>query len=412
MTAHALLSPSGADRWMTCPGSVALERDLPDTSSEFADEGTAAHDLAARCLETGLPASGFIGEVIAVEDRSFTVDDEMAGFVQAYVDRTRAAAEGGELFIEQRLSIEHLTGEEDAHGTSDAVIISGTELCIRDLKYGRGVRVEAEGNRQLQIYALAALAEYELVYDIQTVRICIDQPRLNHVSEWVLTVDELRRFGDEVADCALRATSALQFRDGWMRDGSSYYLNPSEGACRFCKAKALCPALAVRVQEEVGAEFDTIAEADVEAVAPSDATSEEVLGVKMRAVGLIEDWCKAVRAEVERRLLAGRDVPGWKLVEGRRGPRQWGDKDEAEQVLKGFRLKVEEMYDLKLITPPAAEKLHKAGKIGPRQWPRLQELITQTEGKPSVAPESDKRPALVVSAVEDEFSDETEGDLV
>jgi len=131
------------------------------------------------------------------------------------------------------------------------------------------------------------------------------------------------------------------------------------------------------------------------------------LAATLSKVDLIEDWCSAVRAEAHRRLTAGEPVPGYKLVQGKRGNRAWADPDAAEAQLKAMRLKVEEMYDLKLITPPSAEKLAKAKVIGPRQWPKLQDLITQSEGKPHVAPDSDPRPALTVTPVVDDFTDVT-----
>jgi hypothetical protein len=123
----------------------------------------------------------------------------------------------------------------------------------------------------------------------------------------------------------------------------------------------------------------------------------------MAAVGLVEDWCKGIRARVERELLAGNQVDGWKLVQGRKGARKWSSEDEAEQTLRRMKLKVEDMYDLKLISPTTAEKLSKAGTIGPRQWPQLQALITQSEGGLSVAPASDKRPAANPVASADAF---------
>ena len=422
---HATLSPSAAERWMNCPGSAVLSEGIADTSSQFADEGTAAHYLAATCLETGNNAKDYLWyEILLCEGgdgehfecfksnpddyagaeilNQFIVDHDMVENVQAYVDRTRAI--GGELFVEQRLSISHLTKEPDAYGTSDAVIITDDgELVIRDLKYGRGVKVDAEENKQLQIYAAAALAEYELLYDIRTVRLCIDQPRLNHVSEWTLTVEQLREFEEQVQAASAMVDMAHKF--GKAEDKLEIYLKPSEDACTWCRAKATCPALRRHVLATVSDDFidesQPIAE-QLEGCAER-TMGNQLLGDLLKAVPLIEDFCKAIRAKAEAELFAGRAVPGWKLVEGRRGARAWANPGEAEQVMKSMRIKLEDMYDLKLISPTTAEKLAKAGTIGPRQWPKLQDYITQPEGKPSVAPESDKRPALVIAAVDDEF---------
>ena len=412
--AHAILSPSGAHRWMRCAGSVPLELRCPDDSSEFADEGTAAHTLAAMVLRD--PTSSCVdhlGWIIPVGDREFVVDDEMAAQVQKYVDYVRGL--GGELMVEQSLSIEHVTGETGASGTSDAVVALVRELIVTDLKYGRGVRVDAEENEQLQLYALGALEEFGMLGDFETVRMVIHQPRLDHVSEWACRVDALQLFANRVKAAAERAGAALSYAK--LNDGALHenYLAPGEDQCRFCKARATCPALAKHVLATVADDFVDVAKP----VAPQlegahlREYDNATLGNLMGAVDLIESWCKAVRAKTETELLAGRPVAGYKLVEGRRGARAWGDPAQAEELLKTMRLRVEQMYDLKLISPTSAEKLAKAGEIGPRQWPKVVALITQPDGKPSVAPESDKRPALAITAVADEFtSTETEDGLV
>ena len=372
MTAHAKLSPSSAVRWMTCPGSVALCEGLTDAGSSFAAEGTAAHYMAEKIL-AGTPTDILVG---MRADNGVVMAADMLQDVLKYTNYVQdvVASTGGTLLIEERLSIGELTGEADAYGTSDVVILAGSELIIVDLKFGMGEAVMADNNPQLQIYALAALNEYSLAHDFQTVRMVIHQPRLNSVSEWVQSVDDLLLFGESVK-VAAAATQDPQAT-----------LNPTTKGCRWCKAKATCPALLAEVT-------DTF-----EAVDPDDVATDD-LSMAMSKVDLIEGWCKAVRAEVERRLLDGRSVDGFKLVQGRRGSRAWTNAEEAEALLKAMNVKRDLMYEQKFISPTTADKLAKDGSIGPRQWPRVLELITQSDGKPSVAPVTDKRPALVV----DEF---------
>lgn len=400
---HALFSPSAAHRWMACPGSLALSQGIADKGSAHAAEGTAAHELAARCLSGGLDALGFKGQTIEADGRAFTVDDEMAGHVQVYLDNVREYAARGHLMVEQRVEFSRWIGQADQFGTSDAIVVcdGGQELQVHDLKYGRGVKVDAEHNAQLMLYALGALDLVEpLGWDAPArVRLVIHQPRLQHLSEWDCSVAELLDFANCAKYAAQQAQACLERGVDEARD-----LHPGEKQCRWCPAAATCSALARHVEQTVGADFEAIADPDVQAALnlPEDLR-DDALALAMGAVGMVEDWCKAVRAETERRLLAGVPVAGWKLVEGRRGARRWSDPAEAEAALKTMRLRVNQMYDLELISPTTAEKLAKVGDIGPKQWPKLQALIGSAEGKPSVAPESDKRPALVITATADEF---------
>jgi hypothetical protein len=263
------------------------------------------------------------------------------------------------------------------------VILAGDELIVIDLKGGRGVAVEADNNPQLQIYALAAMEQFGLALEFKTVRMVIVQPRLGSVSEWTQTTAEMADFAEQV-----RGAAEITRRP-------DAPLIPTDKGCKFCKGKATCPALA----EEVLDYF--------EAVKPSPLTEPDRIAMAMAKADLIESWVKAIRAEVESRLIAGQPVPGFKLVQGKRGNRKWTDERAAEELLKGMRIKHDLMYDYSVISPTTAEKLAKSEEIGPRQWPKVAALITQSEGKPSVAPDSDKRPALVMSAVADDFQDMT-----
>lgn len=437
MSAHAIYSPSAATRWMTCTGSIAMCEDEPDSTSEYADEGTAAHFLGAECLTHGARPTTYIGRQIIIHsgeamwhspdviaDSTFTVDADMAAAVGIYVQAVEEYAIGGELLVERRLPIGHLTGEEGAEGTGDAVILRDGEIIICDLKFGRGVEVSAIDNRQLKIYALGALEAYGLLGDFKRVRLVIIQPRVSAApSEWDISIEDLERFAGEVRQAANDARIALQFKANWIDSAEpSAYLNPTEDACRFCKAKAKCPALRAMVLANVADDFvnldEPIAPQLEGAVDRVKASDDAHLDSLFPALGLIELFVAAVRSAIEARALAGAVFNNCKLVQGKRGNRQWRDPAEAEQMLKAMRLKVEEMYDLKLISPTTAEKLTKpadeTGKplIGPRQWPKLAALVVQRDGQPTIAPISDKRPALVIAPVADEFAAIVEDDLV
>lgn len=259
-------------------------------------------------------------------------------------------------------------------------------------------------------------------YTFKTVRLVISQPRIeNHPKEWTCSVDDLLTFGEDVKSAGAHALT-LCMRKSPVDETD---LCASEDACRFCLASATCPALRAEVAATVAlgarntddVEFD-----DLTAVAPTGETPADILGVSMSKVGLVESWCKAVRAEVEKRLLAGLPVAGYKLVQGRRGSRRWSDPDEVQALFKKFRCKPEEMFKFDLISPTEAEKrmanwldadgMEHQPIVGPRQWSKLKDMVVQSEGSPSVAPESDRRPALVVGAQNDDFTNESGSDLL
>ena len=414
---HAQLSPSAWERWSSCPGSVALCRDLPDTSGAHADEGTAAHEMAELILRGQHHKLHDSEGKFTKAQNGVAFTAEMLEYVGRYTNTVVeiAANNAGELHVEQRLPIWHWTGEPGAHGTSDAVILLADELVVADLKYGRGVEVEAEGNGQLMIYALASLCKFggEVDKDMaeltgepwcgdrfKRVRLCISQPRLGHWKEHTLTVGELLAFGEQVKAASERTRTETD------------KLNPSPKGCRWCKAKATCPAAAAQVEDIVfegsASDFqDIIGPGAKLPPVPQLEPSADPLARALKMADFIEAWAKAVRAEAERRLLAGVPVQGYKLVQGRAGNRAWTDASEAEALLKHFRLKPGQMYDFKLISPTKAAKLMEGDDpvIGPRQAKKLQALIHRPEGSLSVAPATDPRPAVDVAPTGDDVSD-------
>lgn len=405
---HAMLSPSGASRWMACIGSPALEYGLPDNGNEYSAEGTCAHKVALMCLVENKPATAYIGRRVEVgPHETYEFREDMAEPTQCYVDMVNTLP--GEKFYEVAVLIGHITGEEGAEGTADAVCITEDleEIICADLKFGMGVYVVAERNKQGMLYALGALAKFDVLGTVKRIRIIIHQPRISEApSEWDCTVEELRAFGEECSRRAKDAMIAFEFRSNWIADGSLSYLTPGDEQCKFCKAKATCPALAKFVAETIGSDFHDIAN-PASTIPPINTPGLQVLcddgalATRMKASDLIEDWIKAVRAEVERRLLASIPIPGYKLVQGRQGSRAWTDEKTAEDLLrKTFRLPIEEAFSLKLISPTQAEKVLKEH---PKRWAKCEPLITRAEGKLSVAPMSDKRAAVEVKSAEEDF---------
>ena len=382
MSAHALLSASSAHRWIACPGSIALCKDIPNTSSKFADEGTKAHELASNWL--------LHGEEYA-KISSGLINDEMVEEIRKYNKLVADFLGDGTLMVEKRVDYSSFIGVPDSFGTADAIIVSpdGEEVCVVDLKYGKGVRVDADENPQLMLYCLGAINELDVIGAVKRVRMVIHQPRLDYISEWDCSIEHLMAFADGAMIAASMAT-------GVVGDVCGPMLNPGEKQCRFCPAKATCPALQKYVQDNVGGGFEDITK---EIAVPND---NDKLSVIMKAAPLIEDFLKAVRAKVESELLSGHPVKDFKLVEGRKGARAWVDKEKVEALLKSFRLKMEEMYDFSLISPTMAEKVL---KDQPKRWSKVEELITRKDGSPSVAPATDKRPALNLAEKSEGFDD-------
>lgn len=439
---HAVHSPSGAKKRFACPGSLAMEDGLPNEGNDYTDEGTAAHALAAMCLKDGSHPSGYLRRVLTVVNgvydptppapypddavvREYTVDVEMAGKVNVYVQSVRKFAEGNTLDVEQALPVGHVSGEEGATGTGDAIIVAAhiKELQAHDLKYGIGVEVSAVENEQGLYYLSGALelhrAEFEALGEMpERFRFVIHQPRLNHLSEWSCTYAELMAWQVKARKAEDYARAALANKADWINTEDPPVLVPGDHCqSAFCRARSTCPALARFVEKSVQCDFPvmlTMKKADVAAVIPTDLKE---LGAKFVVLDIVADWIKQVRARAEAVLFDSHNSEevqqalGLKIVQGKKGNRAWTSSDEAIALLKKMRMKTEEIFDLSVKSPPALEKQLAET---PKRWQRILDakLITQAEGQPSVAPLDDKRPALDITPKADAFAvDEPGSDL-
>ncbi len=364
MAAHAKLSASGSARWLNCTGSVKAEQSFKDSSSPAAEYGTCAHELADIVLSTGKDIDSFLGQTLS-DAPSVKVDQEMIDNVQGYVNYVQSF--GGEQFYEVRLDYSHLV--PNGFGTSDAVVIVDNVLHVIDLKMGKGVVVVAENNTQGMLYALGAVEEYGYLYDFDKVVIHIYQPRVSNFSTWELSILDLSLFGEYVTKQAIEALSDDAPR------------TPGDKQCQWCKAKATCPALLKHAEKTISADFDNLDDLpDVDSLTP------DKLSVILSNKKLIESWLKAVEEHISHTLLDGEEFPGFKLVAGR-SLRRWANEDEAQEQL--ITLLDEQAFEKKLLTVAKAEKA-----LGAKRKKEIENLIIKPEGKPTLAPESDKRPSI------------------
>lgn len=377
---HARFSPSGAHRWIACPGSMTFPPD-PDDHNEYSDEGTCAHAVAALAYETNKPVSNWVGTPIEVgEFRTYTFREDMVEPTQRYVDHITARLPMYEAtWAEDAVPIDMLTGEEGATGTCDHAGLTGDglELHVDDLKFGHR-RVSAKDNEQLLMYAAGVyfgrLTEPRR-QKLQRIVLRIHQPRVRETpDEWIVDPEEMLRIRS-VCRAAVKEASSPSPR-----------FNPGPEQCQYCPGKGVCEAQTAAVQAAIG---EPLPDADV-----------ATLGRLGRLLPMVEEWIKAVRSKLEGTILSGKSVPGWKLVQGKAGARKWSDEAAAEEALKKLRLKKDVMYDMKLISPTVAEK-----RLEKRQYAKLESLITRAEGGLSVAPEEDSRPAISNRVTSDMLDD-------
>lgn len=371
---HARLSASAADRWMHCPGSITLaeQLNLPNTGSAYADEGTMAHSVAEWKLTNARKGPKF-KKALAAWEASEHWSGEMDEATDFYADEVQAVYmrllqedASTVLMVEQRVDLEPWI--PGGFGTSDAVVIGAGEIHVCDLKYGKGVKVEAEGNPQLRLYGLGSAALFADLYDFETVVLHIIQPRLDHISEEHIALTDLIAWGEKVIKPAAKEAS-----EGSERQACGTW-------CKFCPAKAVCRA---RAEEN-------LALARMDFKKPPALTPDEIAEV-LAQIDALMTWAKDIAEYALERALAGEHYNGWKLVEGRAN-RRYADEVKVAETLRGAGFDDSMLYEKKLLTITAMEKM-----IGKKRFKELLEpdgLIIKPTGKPVLVPASDKREEL------------------
>lgn len=385
MAKHALLSASSASRWLNCPKSVRLTEDIPDgESSSFAAEGTLAHAIAEDYLREYATGKGRTVEDYVVPEKfkgNPLFYDGMYQDVTPYLEYVVSTFEGksrvATLDIEARLDFSKYV--PSGFGTGDAVIIDNGTLEICDLKFGKGVLVEAENNPQIMLYGLGALHAYDYIFDIRNVKMTIVQPRLDHVASFVLSADELREWGNNTVS----PIAKLAYNGQGDQKAGEW--------CRWCKIKATCKARA----EKQGQTVAMMAEAEL--------TDDQICQI-LTASAEIKAWLSDIESHTVQRLSDGETLPGWKLVEGRSNRKIKEPEALAEKLLNcGVdAARIYKPQELQSLT--ALEKA-----VGKARFNELcGEYVYKPQGKATLVPESDKRPAL--GSVENDFTFEEMGE--
>lgn len=370
LPAHAFLSASGAERWLSCTPSAKLEQQFPDTTSDYAKEGSLAHAIAElKCRKQfiePISTKKFNSELKKLQENPLYAS-EMLQHTDTYVDYISGIVHAFDsppyITFEKRLDLTAYVPE--SFGTADCVIIGNKKMHVVDFKYGQGVPVSAERNKQMMLYALGAYAEYGFLYPIETVQLSIVQPRIDNTSEFEITIGALLGWGISIKDTAIRAFN-----------GEGDYVQGDH--CKFCRAKSLCRARA---------EFNTSLE-EYNFMKPPLISNEEVGQILEKAQNLAK-WAKDLEEYALNACLNGETIRGWKAVEGRSN-RAFTDLDKAFDVLKQNGIDEAMLYERKPITLTAVETLITKKKFNEL----LTDYVDKPPGKPTLAQEKDKREAI------------------
>lgn len=380
---HALLAASRASRWMNCPPSARLEEKMDESApSKYAEEGTLAHELAEVMLRGRfrlLPADDCTKEVRRLKKNPL-YSDEMKTYLDVYLDyvteQYRVAIQStpdAVISLEERLDFSRWV--EQGFGTGDAIVIADGVMEVIDLKYGKGVEVFAERNPQLMLYGLGALEAFDMLFGIKTVKLTIVQPRQERIDSWSISSEDLYIWGDE----EVKPKAALAY-EGKGETKCGHW-------CRWCRVKPLCAKMAETNLDLAKEEFKE----------PQLLSDDRLVEVFIQ-LPMLKDWAESVAEYLLKQAIAGKEVPGYKVVEGRT-QRKWADEAQVREILSVDH-DPSEFTVTKLAGIPAIEKLLKKDF-----QPLLGDLVVIPQGSPTLVPLSDKRPAMNgLSQAKAEFS--------
>lgn len=381
--AHALLSASGAHRWIACTPSAKLEEQFPDSTSTYAEEGTLAHELCEIKVNKallGMSTKAYNSALKKIKGNNL-YQTEMDKYTEEYLEYIQEKVHSFEcpptIIVEKKVDFSNYVPE--GFGTADCIILADGELHIVDFKYGKGVEVFADYNPQMMLYALGAYLEYSFLFQIDAIKMTIVQPRLNNISEFSIGVNELL----EWADSTVRPKAQM----AWNGEGDFV----AGEHCKFCRAKALCRE---RARKNLEAEKFELKEGPL-------LSLDEIGEALKKAIDLAK-WAEDLKEYALAESLKGNDIPGWKAVEGR-GSRNFTDNDLAIKKLKEAGIAEELLYERKQYTLAQIEKL-----VGTKDFKKIVgDLVVKNPGKPTLVVDTDKREKITnkVTAAED-FADE------
>lgn len=376
---HAVLSASSSHKWLVCTPSARLEEQFPNKTSEYMEEGTLAHEIAEFKVRSyfleAISKSAYTRRLNKLKEKQH-FSQEMLIHTDTYLEYIKGESlkTSSKPFIALEQKVDFSQYVPEGFGTADCIMISGNDLHIIDFKYGKGVKVDATENPQMKLYALGVLSQYGMLYDIKQIRMTIVQPRLDSISEFSMPKDALIEWGENVVK--------PQAEKAFMGIGDFV----QGDHCRFCRAKGACEFRAkenMKIVEEIQEKYNGI-------------ISDKEVGEMLSKTDGIEQWLQDLKEYALQQILKGKEVPGWKAVEGKSN-RKLVDIDKAFEILEANGYKSEILYEKKPLTLTQLEKT--IGKANVAK--AIGDYIEKPKGAPTLVKSTDKRESFKISAQEE-----------